>query len=107
MAERGSRWQSSVLTFGPLGRLAATAFVGLILVWFLVYGGLWGIPGIIIWGGYFMPRALRDIWRPAALPSTDLTRLRDEASLEAELKNRPERTHLALDPEEPPPPTRW
>ena len=106
MAERGTRWQSSVLTFGPVGRIVASTLITLVLAWFLYYGGLWGIPGVVIWGGYFMPRALRDIWRPAALPSTDLTRLRDEAAPEAELKNRPEQTHIAFDPDQPPP-TRW
>lgn len=106
MAERGTRWQSSDVTFGPVGRLVATGVVGLVLVWFAFYAGLFGIPGIIIWGGYFMPRALRDIWRSAPLPPTDLTQLRDEAAREAELKDRVHRPHLALDPDQPPP-TRW
>ncbi len=60
-----SRWQASETTFGPVGRVVATAFLG-----FLVVGGAWFtmsspmfvvalIPGtsLIIW-------ALRDIWRP-------------------------------------------
>jgi hypothetical protein len=106
MAERGSRWQSSVLTFGPVGRLVATAFLALVLVWFLLYAGLWAIPGVVIWAGFVMPRALRDVWRPAALPADDLTRLRDEAAREAALRDRSERTHLAFDPDQPPP-ARW
>ena len=106
MAERGSRWESSVVTFGPLGRLVATALVGGVLWWLLFATGMWGLPGVVIWGGYFMPRALRDIWRPAALPATDLTLLRDQAAREAELARRPERTHGAFDPDQPPP-TRW
>lgn len=95
-----------MLTFGPIGRLVATAAVGGVLLWFLLYAGLWGWPGLIIWGCFLMPRALRDIWRPAALPATDLTLLRDEAARAAELARRPERTHAAFDPDQPPP-TRW
>ncbi len=80
--------------------------MGSVLLWFLLYAGLWGWPGLVIWGGYFMPRALRDIWRPAALPATDLTLLRDQAAREAEAARRPKRTHPAFDPDQVPP-ARW
>lgn len=95
-----------MVTFGPIGRLVATAVVGSVLLWFLLYAGLWGWPGLLIWGGYYMPRALRDIWRPAALPPTDLTRLRDETARQAAAEARPLGQHLALNPDQAPP-TRW
>jgi hypothetical protein len=77
--ERGNRRQRSVTTFGPVGRLLATGAVLLVLAWFLLFGGFFGVAGAVIWVGWVMPRALRDVWRRAELPSTDLTRLRDEA----------------------------
>jgi len=106
MSEPGSRFQASVTTFGPVGRVAITAVLVLVLAWFLMYGGIFGIAGAVVWGGRVMPLALRDVWKRAALPSTDLTRLRDEAAREAERRRRTPEDHPVFDPEQPPPP-RW
>ena len=87
VAERGTRWQRSVLTFGPAGRLVATALVLLPALW---AGGL-GLPGLIaaaMWLLFVVPVALRDVWRRAELPPTELTALRDRAHLEAETRAR-------------------
>ncbi|MCU1624925.1 MAG: hypothetical protein JWL79_3770 [Frankiales bacterium] len=89
--ERGNRRQPSVTTFGPVGRLLATGAVLLVLAWFLLFGGFFGLAGAVIWVGWVMPRALRDVWRRAELPSTDLTRLRDEAR---GVERPPGETHL-------------
>jgi hypothetical protein len=106
MSEPGSRFQASVLTFGPVGRVLATLVLFAVLAWFLLYGGLFGIVGALVWGGRVIPLALRDVWRRAALPATDLTRLRDEAAREAEDLRRVREDHPVFDPERPPPP-RW
>jgi hypothetical protein len=106
MSERGSRFQSSVLTFGPVGWVLVTLLILAVLAWFLLYGGLFGVAGALVWGGRLMPLALRDVWRPAALPSTDLTRLRDAAAKEDAEQRRARADHPVFDPEQPPPP-RW
>lgn len=106
MSEPGSRFQSSVLTFGPIGRVVVTLVLLAVLAWFLLYGGLFGVVGALVWGGRVMPLALRDVWRRAALPSTDLTRLRDEAAREAENQRRVRADHPVFDGEQPPP-ARW
>jgi hypothetical protein len=105
VSERGNRWQSSVRTFGPVGRAVASLAVLGVLYWYLQLG-LFGLVGALIWGGTVLPWALRDIWRRAVLPETDLTRLRDQAARAAERLNDPPRSHLAFDPENPPP-SRW
>ena len=106
MSESGSRLQSSVLTFGPVGRIVCTICLLGVLAWFLLYGGLFGFAGAIIWIGWILPRALRDIWRRAALPSTDLTRLRDRTARELAEPPRPERSHPVFEKDTGPPP-RW
>jgi hypothetical protein len=106
MAELGNRRQASVLTFGPFGRLLCTALLLAVLAWFLLYAGLYGVVGAVVWIGGIMPRALRDIWRRAALPATDLTRLRDATARELALRDRPLKTHAAFDADAPPP-RRW
>jgi len=95
-----------VLTFGPLGRVVCTLVVVGVFVWMVLFGGLFGVAGAVAWGGWVMPRALRDIWRPAALPSTDLTRLRDETQRQREAAARQHVEH-PLFGEDPPPPQRW
>lgn len=104
MAERGSRWQSSVRTYGPVGRMLATGLLVFVLLWFLRLGP-WGLAAAVIWFTTLMPWALRDIWRPAALPDTDLTRLRERTERELRQQHEPT-THIALDPDAEPP-TRW
>ena len=106
MSEPGSRLQASVLTFGPVGRVGCTLLLFGVLAWFLVYGGLFGIAGAFIWCGWVLPRALRDTWRRAELPATELTRLRDDAARQVAEQERPRPPHAALDPEGERP-TRW
>lgn len=87
MRERGTRFERSDLTFGPVGRAVVTAIVLLPTVWF----GSLGLPGFLaaaMWLVFVVPPALRDVWRRAELPPTDLTRLRDQARLEAETRSR-------------------
>jgi hypothetical protein len=104
MSERGTRLERSVVTFGPLGRMVATGVV-LAPLWFFYSGaGVLGLAGIVVWIGWVLPIALRDVWRPALLPSTDLTRLRDAARREAEHQRRQEERPTAPRPA---PPTRW
>jgi hypothetical protein len=104
MAEQGSRWGASVRTFGPVGRLACTALLLLVLWWFqrTPFGWL----GAIMWLFFVMPWALRDIWRPAQLPPTDLTRLRDAEALRIAWESREPESNPALDPNGTPP-RRW
>lgn len=104
MSVRGNRFQSSVLTFGPVGRLVATVAVLAVLYWFVMVAGMFGLVGAVVWIGWVMPKALRDIWRPAALPATDLTRLRDAAIREH--APGPSEAHPLFDADQPPPP-RW
>lgn len=106
MAERGTRFQRSVVTFGPVGRVVATV-LAVAPLWWLVFGaGVLGIVGAAMWLFFVLPRALADIWRPALLPTTDLTRLRDAAHREAELQR-----GAGLGPDgvvpRPDPPRRW
>lgn len=60
---RHSRWAASSVTFGPVGRLIATALVLVPLWWSVYYAGPFGIVGLVVWGGVLLPMALRDIWR--------------------------------------------
>ena len=93
MSERGSRLECSVLTFGLRGRLLCTVLLLGVPVWFLLYAGLFGLMGAMVWTGWVLPRALRDVWRPAALPSSDLTRLREGAAREAAQRQVPTGSH--------------
>ena len=88
--DKGNRRQSSVVTFGPLGRVLTTVALLAVLAWFL-RSGIFGLVGALVWAGWILPRALRDTWRRAPLPSTDLTRLRDETRRALEP---PSETHL-------------
>ena len=106
MSERGSRFQASVVTFGPFGRAVATAVLLGVPAFMLMYGGLFGAVGAVIWGVKILPMGLRDVWRRAALPSTDLTRLRDQTARDAALRARTMTDHPVFDQEQPPP-TRW
>ena len=95
-----------MLTFGPIGRVVCTLFLVGVLAWFVVYGGLFGIAGAVIWCGWVLPRALRDTWRRAALPSTELTRLRDQTVRQLAEQQRSRPTHPVFDAEATRP-TRW
>jgi hypothetical protein len=104
VSNSGTRWQSSVLTFGPVGRLVCTVLLLLVLVWFVVYAGPFGLVGVVVWAGWVLPRALRDTWRRAPLPDTDLSRLREIAAREA--LEPEQRAHPVFDPDHQPP-GRW
>lgn len=106
MSEPGSRFASSVLTFGPLGRILCTLGLFAVLAWLVLFGGLFGLAGAVVWVGWIMPRALRDTWRRAALPDTDLTRLRKQAAREAAERQRIRADHPAFD-QDSEPPARW
>ena len=56
-----SRWRSSSVTFGPVGRIIMTILL------FLPYGLFmmslpFGVVGMIVWTGLLIP-GLRDVWR--------------------------------------------
>ena len=104
--ERGTRFQRSVVTFGPTGRVVATGLMLLPLWWLVFYAGVFGLAASFMWLIVVLPRALRDIWRPAVLPSTELTRLRDAAvrAAEAQRDAAAKQTDGAAKPD---PPRRW
>jgi hypothetical protein len=58
-----SRWKSGSMTFGPVGRVVLTILVFLPYPLFIL-NLPFGLVGVVVWTG-LMPRALRDIWRPA------------------------------------------
>jgi hypothetical protein len=58
-----SRWRSSSMTFGPVGRVVLTICSFLPYPLFII-NLPFGLVGLVIWTG-LMPRILRDIWRPA------------------------------------------
>lgn len=87
MSERGSRLQKSVVTFGPAGRAAATVVVLLPLVWMAMAGAA-GLIGFALWLGWVVPRAVRDIWRRAELPTSHFARIQRELRLEGELADK-------------------
>ncbi len=101
----GNRWEQSVVTFGPFGRVVATLALLFPPVWLLWLAGPLGIFGAVIWCGGVLRPGLRDVWRRAPLPETDLTRLEAQAAREAREAEREPRTHRAFDGD--PPPTRW
>lgn len=79
-AHRRSRWVSSAVTFGPVGRIVVSLLMLVPLWWFIAYAGVFGIVGVPIWLTKVLPWALRDIWRPVRLPATeaDMIRARHE-----------------------------
>ena len=107
MSARGrrSRWASSEVTFGPVGRIVATLIV-VGVVWWL--NQMLGIFFLAFGGAYmtqFLPEALRDIWRPVRMPPTeqDVIRARAEAMrLEEQPPTPPESPIAERDV-----PTRW
>ena len=106
MSERGSRLECSVLTFGLRGRLLCTVVLFGLPVWLLLYAGLFGLMGAMVWTGWVLPRALRDVWRPADLPSSDRTRLRDGAARDAARRQGPAGSHPVFN-QDSRFPTRW
>jgi hypothetical protein len=58
-----SRWKSGSMTFGPVGRVVMTILIFLPYPLFLL-NLPFGLVGVVLWSG-LVPRALRDIWRPA------------------------------------------
>lgn len=107
MSETGSRLEVSVLTFGPFGRIFSTLVLFAVLAWLVLFAGLFGLAGAVVWVGWIMPRALCDVWRRAALPESDLTQLRKAAARETDSQQRVRADHPVFDPERGPPPARW
>jgi hypothetical protein len=70
MLVRGSRWSKSDLTFGPVGRVVATVLLLVPLWWFLNGAGIFGLVGVVTYGLFLVPWALRDIWRPVRRTAT-------------------------------------
>ena len=95
-----------MLTFGLGGRLVCTALLLAVPVWFVAYAGPLGLMGALIWTGWLLPRALRDTWRRAALPTTELTRLQAATARELAEPPRVAGSHPVFDPERRFP-TRW
>jgi hypothetical protein len=57
------------VTFGPIGRIAASLAMLLPLIWFGEYAGVWGIVGVPIWS-LLLVKGLRDIWQPIRVPDS-------------------------------------
>ena len=57
-------------TFGPVGRVVATAALLGVLAWFVLFAGVFGLVGAVVWVGWVLPRGLRDIWRGALVGRT-------------------------------------
>jgi hypothetical protein len=65
---RYSRWRGDVTHFGLVGRLVVTVLLAVPLWWFWeVQTFAW--PGLVIWGVFLMPWALRDVWRRSRIRS--------------------------------------
>lgn len=56
------------MTFGPVGRVAASLAMLVPIWWFVFKAGLFGLAGLFIWTFTFLPMGLRDIWRRAPRP---------------------------------------
>jgi hypothetical protein len=84
-----SRYSSSQVTFGPVGRLVCTVVVLGIPVWFVKYGSIFGLLGAVTWCVGVLPRAWKDIWRRAPERPTELTALRDATAREARQRAEP------------------
>ena len=100
-----SRWAASEITFGPVGRIVATALV-VGVVWWL--NQVLGIFFLVLAGAFLwqvVPQALRDIWRPVRLPPTeqDAIRAKAEAMRLDELPPTPPESPI----DERPAPSRW
>ena len=65
---RFSRWQAGPTSFGPAGRIAITAVLGLWVIWgfFNVFLVMWSV--MVVVSGLI----LRDVWKPAWLPRETL-----------------------------------
>jgi len=67
-----TRWRKTPTTFGPVGRVSWTAFLVVVLLFFvagaIVTGGF-DLIGLGAWGFVIMPLGLRDIWKAGSLPA--------------------------------------
>ena len=70
-----SRWRGSATTFGPVGRVVASLLL-LLPLWFFWEEQLFAWQGIVIWGVFLMPWALRDIWRRTPIRGAERSRAR-------------------------------
>ncbi|HWA68128.1 MAG TPA: hypothetical protein VG899_17335 [Mycobacteriales bacterium] len=67
-----TRWRKTPTTFGPVGRVAWTVFLVVMLAPMIVGTAVGIIPcvvGLGIWIFIIMPWALRDIWKAGQLPA--------------------------------------
>lgn len=100
---RRSRWVSSAVTFGPVGRIVVSLLMLVPLWWFIVYAGVFGIVGVPIWLVKVLPWALRDIWRPVRLPANDADVIRAHHQLLEQAESAPR--HMSISEHTAPP--RW
>ena len=102
-AYRRSRWVSSQVTFGPVGRIVVSLLMLVPLWWFIAYAGVFGIVGVPIWLMKVLPWGLRDIWRPVKLPANDADVIRAKHELLEQAEAAP--THPSISDRSAPP--RW
>ncbi|HET6818382.1 MAG TPA: hypothetical protein VFH66_14235 [Mycobacteriales bacterium] len=74
-----SRWVASEVTFGPVGRIIATAVVLGVVCWINNVLGIFGMVFLAIYASQVLPTALRDIWQPVRLPPTEQDVIRAQA----------------------------
>jgi hypothetical protein len=80
-AHRRSRWATSAVTFGPVGRMVASLLLLLPLWWFINYAGVFGLVGAVIWILKILPWGLRDVWRPVRVPANEADVIRARAEM--------------------------
>jgi hypothetical protein len=100
--QRYSRWQQSEITFGPVGRVAASFAVVLPLVWLIDYSGIIGIVVGIPVAFKVLPWAYGDIWRKVRVKPTSGDELSSEYR-QSFPDDGPPRTDIGTRQ----PPTRW
>ena len=88
LLHRRSRWTSSAVTFGPVGRLVASVLLLVPLAWMVLYDGFFAIVSVPIWLFVILPWGLRDIWRAVRLPASEADEIR--ARIAADGASRPE-----------------
>lgn len=98
-----SRWAKSQVTFGPAGRLVATAATFLPILWFLYYAGPFGVMSAAIWMVCAVPWALHDIWQAVKRPATAQELI--AAAFESQAASGFGDEHVPIDQRVPP--TRW
>lgn len=75
--QRYSRWQSSEITFGPVGRTVATAVLAIPIL-FAIFVNVVFVVAAGIWLVGVLPIAYRDVWRKVRATRTPADDLADE-----------------------------